>query len=62
MKLVWGTDKVALVGQDGKDIILSLHVGLPLMEWDDFSNNVRQKLAKESLSRKTSSSSSASYH
>eukprot|EP00975_Prorocentrum_lima_P007406 1587068-Prorocentrum_lima.AAC.1 len=25
MKLVWGTDEVALVGQDGKEIIRSLH-------------------------------------
>eukprot|EP00975_Prorocentrum_lima_P043938 9214587-Prorocentrum_lima.AAC.1 len=39
MTLVWGTDKVALVGQDGKELILSLHFGLPFMEWDDFSND-----------------------
>eukprot|EP00975_Prorocentrum_lima_P065545 12904071-Prorocentrum_lima.AAC.1 len=46
---VWGTDKVALVAQDGKEIILSLHVGLPFMEWDDFSNDVRKRLAKSHL-------------
>eukprot|EP00975_Prorocentrum_lima_P009085 1933412-Prorocentrum_lima.AAC.1 len=39
LKLVWGADKVALVGQDGKEIPLSLHFGLPFMEWDDFSND-----------------------
>eukprot|EP00975_Prorocentrum_lima_P009590 2043108-Prorocentrum_lima.AAC.1 len=39
MKLVWGTDKAALVDQDGKEIILSLHLGLPFMDWDDFSND-----------------------
>eukprot|EP00975_Prorocentrum_lima_P042311 8890807-Prorocentrum_lima.AAC.1 len=38
MKLAWGKDKVAPVDQDGKGIILSLHFGLPFMEWDDFSN------------------------
>eukprot|EP00975_Prorocentrum_lima_P018834 3967067-Prorocentrum_lima.AAC.1 len=49
MKLEWGKDKVALVGQDGKEIILSLHFGLPFMEWDDFANDVRKKLAKHHL-------------
>eukprot|EP00975_Prorocentrum_lima_P014552 3085583-Prorocentrum_lima.AAC.1 len=39
MKLVWGRDKVALVDQDEKDIIRSLHYGLPFMDWDDFSND-----------------------
>eukprot|EP00975_Prorocentrum_lima_P044740 9371791-Prorocentrum_lima.AAC.1 len=39
MKLEWGKDKVALVGQDGKEIILSLHFGLPFMEWEDFAND-----------------------
>eukprot|EP00975_Prorocentrum_lima_P005030 1094710-Prorocentrum_lima.AAC.1 len=34
------------MGQDGKEIILSLHFGLPFMELDDFSNDVRKKLAK----------------
>eukprot|EP00975_Prorocentrum_lima_P049065 10268900-Prorocentrum_lima.AAC.1 len=38
-KLVWGTDNVALVDQDGKEIILSLHFGLPFMDWADFSND-----------------------
>eukprot|EP00975_Prorocentrum_lima_P017771 3751096-Prorocentrum_lima.AAC.1 len=32
-----GTDKVTLEDQDGKEIILNLHFGLPCMEWDDFS-------------------------
>eukprot|EP00975_Prorocentrum_lima_P069269 12925310-Prorocentrum_lima.AAC.1 len=41
-----GTDKVELVDQDRKEIILPLHSGLPFMERDDFSNDVRQKLAK----------------
>eukprot|EP00975_Prorocentrum_lima_P001979 431278-Prorocentrum_lima.AAC.1 len=49
MKLVWGTDKVALVDQDGKEIFLSLHVGPPSMDWDDFSNDVRKKLATSHL-------------
>eukprot|EP00975_Prorocentrum_lima_P028583 6005686-Prorocentrum_lima.AAC.1 len=39
MKLIWGTDKVTLEDQDGKDIILTLHCGLPFMDWDDFSNS-----------------------
>eukprot|EP00975_Prorocentrum_lima_P043238 9075814-Prorocentrum_lima.AAC.1 len=39
MKLEWGKDRVALVGQDGKEITLSLHFGLPFMEWDDFAND-----------------------
>eukprot|EP00975_Prorocentrum_lima_P029949 6282827-Prorocentrum_lima.AAC.1 len=38
MKLEWGKDRVALVGQDGKEI-RSLHFGLPFMEWEDFSND-----------------------
>eukprot|EP00975_Prorocentrum_lima_P017662 3728298-Prorocentrum_lima.AAC.1 len=46
MKLEWGKDKVALVGRDGKEIPLSLHFGLSFMEWDDFANYVRKKLAK----------------
>eukprot|EP00975_Prorocentrum_lima_P038425 8076962-Prorocentrum_lima.AAC.1 len=49
MKLEWGKDKVALVSQDGKEIILSLHNGLPFKEWDDFANYVRKKLAKSHL-------------
>eukprot|EP00975_Prorocentrum_lima_P028217 5932821-Prorocentrum_lima.AAC.1 len=49
MKLVWGTDKVALVRQGGKEIILPLHFGLPFMEWDDLSNDVRKRLAKSHL-------------
>eukprot|EP00975_Prorocentrum_lima_P028752 6040472-Prorocentrum_lima.AAC.1 len=49
MKLEWGKDRGALVGQDGKDITLPLHFGLPFMEWDDFANDVRQKLAKSHL-------------
>eukprot|EP00975_Prorocentrum_lima_P006401 1378711-Prorocentrum_lima.AAC.1 len=44
-----GKHKVALVGQDGKEITLSLHLGLPFMEWDDFANDVREKLAKSHL-------------
>eukprot|EP00975_Prorocentrum_lima_P043313 9093329-Prorocentrum_lima.AAC.1 len=47
--LVWGTDNVALVGQDGKEIILSVHFDLPFMDWDDFSNAVGKKLAKSHL-------------
>eukprot|EP00975_Prorocentrum_lima_P002904 639195-Prorocentrum_lima.AAC.1 len=39
IKLVWGTDKAALVNQDGKESIPPLHVGLPFMDWDDFSND-----------------------
>eukprot|EP00975_Prorocentrum_lima_P030303 6353167-Prorocentrum_lima.AAC.1 len=38
MKLAWGTNRVALVGQDGKEIILSLPFGLPFMEWEDFAH------------------------
>eukprot|EP00975_Prorocentrum_lima_P064648 12898832-Prorocentrum_lima.AAC.1 len=49
MKLEWGKERVALVGQDGSEITLSLHSGLPFMEWDDFANNVRKKLAKSRL-------------
>eukprot|EP00975_Prorocentrum_lima_P040168 8437417-Prorocentrum_lima.AAC.1 len=37
MKLEWGKDRVALVGQDGKETTLSLYFGLPFMEWDDFA-------------------------
>eukprot|EP00975_Prorocentrum_lima_P063066 12889272-Prorocentrum_lima.AAC.1 len=44
-----GKDKVSLVGQAGKDIILSLHFGLPFIEWEDFANDVRKKLAKSHL-------------
>eukprot|EP00975_Prorocentrum_lima_P067316 12914134-Prorocentrum_lima.AAC.1 len=47
MKLEWGTDRVALVGRDGEEIILSLHFGLPL--WEDVANNVRKRLAKRHL-------------
>eukprot|EP00975_Prorocentrum_lima_P068269 12919731-Prorocentrum_lima.AAC.1 len=46
MKLVRGTDKVTLGDQDGKEIILKLHFGLPCMEWDDFSSGIRKKLAQ----------------
>eukprot|EP00975_Prorocentrum_lima_P070754 12933931-Prorocentrum_lima.AAC.1 len=49
MKLVWGTDKVALMDQDGKEIILLLHCGLAFMDWDDFSNDMRKKLATNHL-------------
>eukprot|EP00975_Prorocentrum_lima_P043417 9116925-Prorocentrum_lima.AAC.1 len=41
MNRVWG---------NGKEIILPLHVGLPFMDWDDFSNGVRKKLAPSHLS------------
>eukprot|EP00975_Prorocentrum_lima_P031954 6708162-Prorocentrum_lima.AAC.1 len=34
MKLVWGSDKVTLGYQDGKDIVQTLHFGLPFMDWD----------------------------
>eukprot|EP00975_Prorocentrum_lima_P048538 10154172-Prorocentrum_lima.AAC.1 len=37
MEMVWGTGEVTLDDQDGKDIILTLHFGLPFMDWDDFS-------------------------
>eukprot|EP00975_Prorocentrum_lima_P066540 12909779-Prorocentrum_lima.AAC.1 len=47
--MVWGTDKVTLEGQDKKEIIRSLHVGLPFMDWDGFSNGVRKKLAQSPL-------------
>eukprot|EP00975_Prorocentrum_lima_P000733 147033-Prorocentrum_lima.AAC.1 len=50
MKLVWGTDKVALEDLDGKDIIPKLHFGLPFMDWDDLSGSIRKKLAQSHLS------------
>eukprot|EP00975_Prorocentrum_lima_P062512 12886026-Prorocentrum_lima.AAC.1 len=49
MKLVWATDKVALVDQDVKEIILTLHFGLPLMGWGEFSNGVGNQLAQSHL-------------
>eukprot|EP00975_Prorocentrum_lima_P021942 4620057-Prorocentrum_lima.AAC.1 len=49
MKLEWGRDRVALVGQDGKEIILPLHFGLPIMECEDSANDVRKKLAQSHL-------------
>eukprot|EP00975_Prorocentrum_lima_P004542 983897-Prorocentrum_lima.AAC.1 len=50
MKPVWGTDKVTLKDQYGKELILKLHFGLPFMEWDDSSGSIRQKLAQSHLS------------
>eukprot|EP00975_Prorocentrum_lima_P025723 5411994-Prorocentrum_lima.AAC.1 len=44
--MVWGTDKVTLEDQDGKEIILKLHFDPPFMEWDDF----RKRLAQSHLS------------
>eukprot|EP00975_Prorocentrum_lima_P001636 351236-Prorocentrum_lima.AAC.1 len=49
MSWVGGTDRVTLKDQDGTEIILALYVGLPLMDWDDFSRSVRKKLAPSHL-------------
>eukprot|EP00975_Prorocentrum_lima_P064724 12899246-Prorocentrum_lima.AAC.1 len=47
--MVYGTGKVTLEDQDGQEIILTLHFGLPFMDWDDFSGSERKKLAQSHL-------------
>eukprot|EP00975_Prorocentrum_lima_P053079 11131878-Prorocentrum_lima.AAC.1 len=50
--MVWGADKVTLEDQDGKDIIQTLHFGLPFVDRDDFSGRVRKKQAPSHLPRR----------